>query len=250
MLPLLSWADYILPCKTQTTLMADMETSLESLSAVMTATSQGMDVLSSEAYELAKISQEAAKVQLAAAIIESRNALDGVTKSAKEAFESLQQYMSADDFSDALLGLEAVEKRASELGRTAFEVAQELKAVGGQAYIGAGGVELINFTESLSENLKITEEQAFGVIQQFKQFEKVGDATSLVKLAETISELGINAKDLSPDMAKLVTEIGSLSITALKTEDGLAKAQKMLDDFGKTLTNSSEPAQPNGKRPR
>jgi hypothetical protein len=214
-----------------------LDQALESLSTIVEKTSSGMNVLTNEAYELSKISKEAAKLQLASAILKARTELEKVSGSAEEAFRSLQKTFSPDDIEIATKAIKTLGTEFARSGETALETFNRL--ISAPAALSSEISQLNNNLTSTMKSLGVTRDQAFGLVEALAKFKETKSPEELIKIANEVSALGLSQKNLAPEMQKFVQKISELGIKALRTADGLKQAEKLINSFEASVKESN-----------
>lgn len=226
-----------------TSAIEDLTKVTELLDTTVTKAGDGTYILTQRITDLAKISKDAAKIQLATGILEAKTAIEKAGKATQDAFGSLADYLKFDDIRNAATELTNLGNAAKRSGETQIEVLDRL----GNTYEGTvlGISQLNTVVQGLSDKLKISRPQALGLVQAFQDFNKTKSPETMKELANQVSNLALATDSPNKKLVEFAGKINDIAVATLSAAEKQKVLETLLKDFDGALGNNTAKADEN-----
>ncbi len=194
----------------------ELEDRLESLDRVTQVTGTGVRILTEELRNLARVDEEAARIQIAAAITDANVAIRESINSAQEltgAFDTLFNGF------DVVATPETLNTLDEALSRTNQTTTQLLES---NELYATGLTQLASFSSELNNELGLTTDQSVELIRAVTDLGQTRTPEALQRLSSTLFELNSENGFTNQALGEYNREISDLARRAIESGDALA----------------------------
>lgn len=200
-----------------------LEERLESLDRVTQVTGTGVRVLTEELRQLARVDEEAARIQIAAAIVDANVAIRESIDSAEEATEAFNTLFNGFDVVATPETLRALDEQLRLTNQSTTELLES------NELYATGLTQLASFSQELNDELGLTTDQSVQLVRAFTDLSQTRTPETLQALSTTLFRLNSENGFQNPALGEYNREISDLARRALESGDALSFLNEALE---------------------
>lgn len=210
-----------------------LEERLESLERVTQVTGSGVRILTEELRNLARVDEEAARIQIAAAITDANVAIRESIDAAQEATEEFDTLFNGFGVAGTVETLEILDATLARTNMTTTELLES------NELYATGLTQLASFASSLNDQLGLTTDQSVEFIRAVTQLGETRTPEALQNLSSVIFELNSENGFQSQALAEYNRTISELARRALESGDALEFLNEAIE-LGNSLFENTD----------
>ncbi len=213
-----------------------LEMANKSLGSVLRDNDDDVQVLSNSILKLARVSEQAAKAKIAAAMADAQTQIKGAQKAAEDAAQSVDAFFSSINASGSLSNAVRELESYRKSGRTTEDAINALSNSTTAAYSNLGATA--NFVERLGDKLGLTATDAIALTDAMGKIEKAKTPEALKAAADKAFELSEKNKFANDELTKMSANLQKAFFDMQRGKEASDALKGALKNLGKASADA------------